>query len=564
AQGPRTILPGSQYGAYVGNLLWNGSEFVIALTSSTDPTVAHSDSRLLRISRTGELLDDSMILPSRSRDIISNGTEYLITILPGSFVRIPFGSTTQIVSADPVRSIDTQQAIAIAGGRRDYLASWLETDRGGLTIRAARIDAQGRYLDGAGIVIASLPAADRPQQSVSVDSDGENWLVVWSDQSGGIHGVRVSSDGVLLDPQPIAIPGGYGASVRWGRDSWMVVSTDGSRLISTMVARNGLVGAPVFFDQVQAPDRGAPYSPTPFVYGNPSLAFDGQQFVVAAAIDEGYCTAETCVGATAVVTERIDLAGNSVAGSMFIAPPAEYRERSMPVATNGSQDLVVFQQDYKIVGLLSNKGSAPMTMPIAEDGANATVMWDGSEFVVALTSHKEGVSQLVRVSTLGVVDSTLTLPHDPDEFSFGLAFPPSVPAELKTSPATGLPLAFLTQHDAYDAVPRAAFLLAGDAQESMVTQQVPPAPSINGAIGDRDGATLSWAPQDHVLGFSIELRQPDGSERVIGVAAGSATSAHVSYAGLQGTAVRLRAWNAAGLSSPSSEVQPTTRRRAAR
>ena len=554
-QGPRTIAPHNLLGPFVTGALWNGSEYAAVFWSSND---SHIDAMFQRFSRTGELIDkpapinSSVSGPAVPTTFTTNGSDYLITT-GRSYVRFPLGSTALIESADLTRSIDPQQALAIAGGRANYLAAWLESEGGVLRVRASRIDAQGRYLDGAGIVIASMAYAERAEQTISVDSDGENWLVVWSDRRGGAYGARISPGGALLDRETIAIPGGYGATVRWGGDSWMVVSTNGNRLMSTTVSRDGLTGALTFFDQV-------PDIATPITFGYPSIAFDGQQFVVAAPIIEDYCGWTTCVSSTSLVTERLDWRGNSVAGSRFLVT-LDGGGRSLSIATNGSQDLIVFEQHYKIVGFLSNKGSAPATIPIAADGVHSAVMWDGSKFVVAATNQK-GALQLVHVSTLGVAESAVTLPRDPDEFPSGLAFPPSISASLQASPGIGPPLAFLTQHDAYEAVPRAAFLFAGDAAESLVTQQVPPAPSIRSALGDPSGVTLTWAPQDHVLGFAIELRQPDGSERLLGVAAGSVSSTHIAYGGLLGTTLRLRAWNAAGLSSPSAEVQPATRRRA--
>ncbi|HXH37236.1 MAG TPA: fibronectin type III domain-containing protein [Thermoanaerobaculia bacterium] len=269
-----------------------------------------------------------------------------------------------------------------------------------------------------------------------------------------------------------------------------------------------------------------------------------------------------CGESISVLTSRLSAHGNNIVGATFLTPE-DAATSSMAVATNGSRHLVVYQQNSKVAGVLLNDGNDPTPIAIADGYKSALdVMWNGSEFVVALSSP-DGPLQLISISAQGTVGSTLTVPRDPDEHSSGVVFSRSFPAEQTTTPANGPPLAFLTQRDAYDAVPRAGFAFIADFQEALLSPQVPAAPFIGGAIADRDGGvTLTWAPQDHVLGFSIELRQPDGSERVIGVAAGSASSAHVSYAGMIGTALRLRAWNAAGLSSPSTEVQPATRMRA--
>jgi hypothetical protein len=121
-------------------------------------------------------------------------------------------------------------------------------------------------------------------------------------------------------------------------------------------------------------------------------------------------------------------------------------------------------------------------------------------------------------------------------------------------------MGLVTQHDFYGDASRAEFVFPRDVIDSQLQQLVPVAPVIGKAIGDPTGVTVTWQPQDGVLGFDIELRQSDGGERVIGIAAGSASSTHISYGGLTGTALRLRAWNAAGLSAPSSEVPLTTPR----
>lgn len=560
-QETQTILP---YGVTVSSALWNGSEYAAALWSASGSSQSLYTPMLQRISRTGERLDEPLLIFPAPGDrtpsaVASDGREYLLALQNfdegASFVRVPIGSTAPINAPELTRSIDTQASLAIARGPRDYLAAWLETDRTGVTVRASRIDPNGRYLDGTGIVIASLPLYQRSYDSVSVDSDGENWLVVWSD--GNIHGCRVSPDGVLLDPQSISISQGYGGMVRWGGNAWLIVSTLTDRLVSNTVSRGGVAGTLRVFDRVPAALAGSGTS-----YGYPALAFDGQQFVLAVGLDEGSCDFGTCTASVSIVTERLGLSGDVVAGSRFTLPPDNARDNSFSIATNGSQDLIVSRRSDKIEGLLLNRGSsAPTTIAIADSGLNSATMWNGTEFLVAVSTD-DGVLQLVHTSAQGIVGGTITLPRDPDEQALAVALPPSSLAVQTTTPDLGLPLAFVTQHRAYEGVPRAAFAFIGDVLDSLVVQPVPVAPTIGKVIGDPTGVTLTWEPQDNVLGFAIELRQFDGSERVIGIAAGSASSTHISYGGLQGTTLRLRAWNAAGLSSPSSEVQPSTRLRA--
>jgi hypothetical protein len=159
--------------------------------------------------------------------------------------------------------------------------------------------------------------------------------------------------------------------------------------------------------------------------------------------------------------------------------------------------------------------------------------------------------RLIHTSPLGYTSDVVTLPRNSGEHTHGVVFPPSSRSGTDV-------LGLLTQHEnAYEGASRAELAFAGDVIDARVQQLVPTAPVISKAIGDPTGVTLTWQPQDGVLGFEIELRQSDGTERVMGIAAGSASSTHIPYGSMTGTAVRLRAWNAAGLSAPSSEVPLT-------
>jgi hypothetical protein len=84
---------------------------------------------------------------------------------------------------------------------------------------------------------------------------------------------------------------------------------------------------------------------------------------------------------------------------------------------------------------------------------------------------------------------------------------------------------------------------------------VPSPPSITGASSiDQNTIDVRWQPAAGAIGTSVELQLEDGAYRTIGIAGGGASSARFSLAGLQGSAVRLRAWNAAGLSEASASI----------
>jgi hypothetical protein len=562
-QGPRTIVsyPGPR--GHVSSALWNGSEYVVALSLlSSDRAQRHVV--LQRISRAGEPLDTPTTLVTTSSSgadwdtLAFNGREYLITS-PDAFIRLAIGSTNPTAPVElTTRAIDEQGALSLARGRQGFLAVWSEGDRNSTTVRASRVDRQGRYLDGAGIVLDTLPsnpAAYFPP--TSVDSNGGTWLAIWA-HDGYIYGRRISPDGVVLDPKPIRISPGWYPVVRWGINSWLVVSVQHARNTATVtsatVTSDGIVGPLTVADEVgsQLPASSSYLSLDP----HPALAFDGQRFVLAWPLSEtsgGYPFYDAY---TSIVIERLGLNGELVPGSRFILPPEKDRSDVLSLATNGSQDLVVFRGGRAgLEGLLLNEGSFFTTTtldwwPGSDDFA---VTWNGTEFVVARKTYYSGVL-LMYTSRFGVPRATEGLPSDSDEQTRALVFPPSSPIRQPYPPETD-PLGLLSEHAAYDGVPRAELLFAGDL--ASVYREYPAIPVILNAVGDAGGVTVTWKPQDHVLGFMIELRQSDGSTRLLGVAAGSATSTHISYAGLEGSTLRLRAWNALTVSYPSSEVRPT-------
>jgi hypothetical protein len=559
-QAPRTILTGlaDESGILPTSALWTGTEYVATLALRRDINAIQVDPALQRISRSGQSIEAPSSLQNATgrampTAMATNGREYLIAIAgPAalSLVRVPIGSNTPTEPVNMTRALNRQDGLVIAGGKRDYLAAWAESDHNGFTVRASRIDARGRYLDGTGIVLATTAAL--PQ--ISVDSDGENWLVIWN-KTYLVQGRRVSADGVMLDAQPIAITGGYLPTVRWGHDSWLVVTSATMatvQILGTSVSRDGIVGATTMLDQL----------PSGSYYQNLALAFDGQRFFLAVIFDTPWCANAVqpyCGNDYSLASMQLDGTGHTVLVHDTL-PLDDTEETPVAVATNGPRHLIVYQRYGKIAGLLLNDGAAPLKIAIADGWATPSVMWSGSAFVVAVART---ALQLISISDKGNAGPPVAAPLDLTDHTSSAAFPPSFPASMTTTPVTGPPLAILTTNDNYDAVQRGAFAFIADFDDALHLPQPPPVPSIGRAVADRDGVTLFWPPQTGALGFSIELKQPDGSERAIAVATGAASSTHLTYPGLGGTTLRLRAWNTGGISAPSAEVQPASRTRAA-
>ncbi|HEX8489381.1 MAG TPA: hypothetical protein VF626_00050 [Chthoniobacterales bacterium] len=154
----------------------------------------------------------------------------------GAFVGVAFAapslSNPVLLPGDtePAAATGNQDKPQIAGGANGFLAVWADTrsalaGNGGMTvggggpyfgrglgtmsdIYAARIGTDGKMLDQHPIVIW---AGSYSQGYPRVCWNGQNWLVVWYEEleldryNFQIRAVRVSPDGVVLDPVPLKI-----------------------------------------------------------------------------------------------------------------------------------------------------------------------------------------------------------------------------------------------------------------------------------------------------------------------------------------------------------------------
>ncbi|MCX7732361.1 MAG: hypothetical protein N2248_04275 [candidate division WOR-3 bacterium] len=128
----------------------------------------------------------------------------------------------------------------------------------------------------------TLVLGPRPGEEdfADVASDGNNFFVVWMDyDQGEISGVRIRSDGVIIDTMPIQIS--YGS---WGGE-YPAVTFDGTNYLVIWVDwRNGdadIYGARVTpAGEVLDPD-GIPISTAPEIQSIPSVIFDGTNYLVA-------------------------------------------------------------------------------------------------------------------------------------------------------------------------------------------------------------------------------------------------------------------------------------------
>ncbi len=203
-------------------------------------------------------------------------------------------------------------------------------------IYGTRVDTSGHVIDSTGIAISTAPSR---QDFPSVAFDGVNYLVVWLDGRGGsgyadIYGTRVSSSGIVLEPNGIAI------STASNDQVYPSIAFDGSRYLVVWQDRRSsspqIYGTRISTSGTVLDPNGILISIAGYGQYYPSVAFDGANFLVT--------WQDTRSANRDIYGARVDTAGvvldpNGIALCM-IANSQVYPS----VASDGTDYLVVWQE----------------------------------------------------------------------------------------------------------------------------------------------------------------------------------------------------------------------------
>ncbi len=204
----------------------------------------------------------------------ASSTCALITVISWLFAVTPAKAEDLVFSAPILLSGDdlvaaaagVQEGANVAAGGSQFLAVWTDyrsspddyppfaSEGTGADIYAARLDSDGSLIDPVPFVVDE---ALGDQIEPRVAWDGQNWLVVWKQQTetlptyDELRAVRVSPDGQILDASPISIHNDdsyyTGLEVAGGGGGWVVTfQADGplSGLVAVRVTDDGVVSNP--------------------------------------------------------------------------------------------------------------------------------------------------------------------------------------------------------------------------------------------------------------------------------------------------------------------------------
>jgi hypothetical protein len=381
-----------------------------------------------RVSPAGSVLDVSGILISdspltdRGPSVSFDGTNYFIfwergTIgdpingIPSDFdiygSRInQQGSVLDIngllIKESPVNA-SSGAAVALFG-LSEYFVAWNETS--GLTkLLCGRVSQSGILLNPPG---TNVRISINQQTKPAVSSDGLNYLAVWQDYRGingyEIYGIRIGSDGSILDPSPIAIAVNgeddmYLPDVGFNGTNYLVVWQESDDLNAVRVSTTGVVldSNPIKI-----------YDDTGFPQQRPKVCSDGNNWLVVWQDQRPPAGFDTDI-----YSARISPDGTVLDPQSILISSASDEQRD-PIATFDGQNFMIVWEDERygfstcgIYGTRMTKEGVvldPSGIQIFEEeyvsyqnpsivfnGSNYLVIWSGNENIYARRISTDGM-----------------------------------------------------------------------------------------------------------------------------------------------------------------------------
>ncbi len=271
---PKPGQPGTINGGKLPSEGLDFSEFAI----DTGTAYTHSDQNRPSVAFDGQ----SYLAVWYDEPGLSGGDIMGARIASGGLLQDPHGFAI-------CQELHVQRFPCVAFACSLYLAVWYDQRRESSgDIFGARVTTRGSVIDGNGVTICNASGA---QGSPAVADGDSLWLAVWQDQrltTSAIYGARVSLYGEVLDPGGIPIATGVGnrlsPAVAFNGTDFLVVWQNDQYGPSTVwgarVSPSGRVldpgGSLIAGDVSQG-----------MVATEPSVASDGQQFLVACQNDAG-------------------------------------------------------------------------------------------------------------------------------------------------------------------------------------------------------------------------------------------------------------------------------------
>lgn len=279
----------------------------------------------------------------------------------------------------------------LAYGSGVYLATWSDYRVLEAGIYGARIDTNGTVRDPDGFMISD----NFTWANTSVAFDGANFLVTWAAASG-VYGCRLTPEGVILDPTGIAVS-------NMGECLSVSVAFDGTNCLIVWATWTDIYGARVDTAGSVLDTVPIPICTEPGGQSYVDVAFDGRNYLVVWQDERSGSINADIYGA------RVDTAGVVVDTNGFAVSTLPEYELDPSVAFDGKNYIVAWTGANIYCTRVDTMGILLDTIPVVVDheGAAFSLAFDGMNYLIASdTGWSYGDVFGARVDTSGVVIDT--------------------------------------------------------------------------------------------------------------------------------------------------------------
>jgi large repetitive protein len=405
-----STVPGLKSGPAIA---FAGSDYLVAWTDYRSGFT--DDIYGARVSTGGTVLDPGGVAIStaprdqRQPAVAADSTDYLVTWNDGRSglddiygARVSAAGVVLDPSGIAISTAPNEQlkpAVAFDGA--NYLVAWGDARSGEYRVFAARVSRAGSVLDPSGITISGSGGANP-----AIAFDGTNYLVAWQSGANDIYGARVSPAGIVLDSQGIAISTGPNYQlipvIAFGGGNYLVAWTD-----YRAGATDDIYGARVSTAGVLLDSDGIAISTAPNEQWAAAVGFDGSNYLVAFTSQNRPNVSDYDIRAA-----RVSLVGSVLDPDGITISIAANTQHSPAVAFDGTNYLVVWRDERSanaaIYGARVSQagaaldGSAIAVSAGASGQSSPAVVFDGTNYLVAWADGASGIRG-ARVSQAGTV-----------------------------------------------------------------------------------------------------------------------------------------------------------------
>lgn len=356
------------------NVAWGGENFLVVWKDARIGGASASHIFGTRVTPDGDILDPLGIIISntlhfqRTPSVVWGDQVFLVVWqdharfcrfspwcpnIYGSLVDLS-GKVLNRFSIPISEQRDFQGNPKVSWSSEKFLVVWGDSRSGNSDIYGTRISQDGSVLDPLGIPISTEAGA---QYGPSAASDGSNFFVVWSDSRSGrdadIYGGWVNPDGSVIDPIgfPISTAPYFqtNPSIAWDGSNFLVVWDDDR---SCNDDNNNYDCVDIFGARLSPSGsvidpEGIPISTASNNQLRPSVAWNGENFLV---VWEDYRHNSICLDSfcSDIYGARVNLEGevldpDGILISAPISTTAESSQKKPQIASNGKEFLIVWE-----------------------------------------------------------------------------------------------------------------------------------------------------------------------------------------------------------------------------